>query len=207
MKKIFLSSLLFVMLISMSFENSNSSCPSGYVSQTINFPIPGISPTCTASIEICYHCNPTGISDVIIGTLTVPACADISWFLVDANWNTFEDFIYANINYGSCNPAPCDQGGTSFTVKSHRISCCYVQNQVVGGVHYSSLLIPCDPDGAYCESTYNVCWDGTKYVSTYVSSTPVGTPGCSATKPTLPLYPYTWNDPWSTSCFNNTCGR
>jgi hypothetical protein len=189
MKKIFLSSLLFVMLISMSFENSNAQpCPTGYTESTATFTYSNGSTTCTYIIDFCFQCSPG----------SGPMKVNLNWFstsdatcfnLMMAN---FDDFIVKAKNYILENHTailcggtlPCNQGYKPVYVYTPR--CWQIYNDCS-----QYILRACD-DVYFCKSTYNTCLDYNysppRLVQIKVGgdSEIGGTPPCSAGTPPLP---------------------
>ncbi len=212
MKKLIFSFTLLAILFAFSFEKAEAQpCPSGYSSGTYTHSISG----CNFDIEYCYKCEPTGITDIVLGTITAPAGCDIS--LVLANFSAVKDaVVYYIYTSGSCSIQPC--GTIPPTIFSVKVTA-YICNKVINYVHlefgimthWYSQLIPCDPGGAYCERHYSICVDNNQtpplvYVN-YLSSTPYGSPSCSAGVPTLPPSRKTWNQYWDTGCFTTGCNN
>ncbi|MCX6147107.1 MAG: hypothetical protein NTW25_07625 [Candidatus Kapabacteria bacterium] len=204
MKKIILSALLYVMLISVNCDNLVADCPPNYIQQIILYSIPGTN--CVAKVEVCYQCTPTNSGNVNIGAIEIYDCDDRqnAWGVLNAdNRSALIKYAILHINYGNCTPPPCDQGVKQFVVRSS--ACNYYQNVVVNGVKIVSKLIPCSSDGAYCEKTYNLCWDGTTMLVTLTGSYLIGIPNCSTILPEIGSYPYNWDQNWETYCFTAGC--
>ncbi|MCX6147109.1 MAG: hypothetical protein NTW25_07635 [Candidatus Kapabacteria bacterium] len=209
MKKIFLSALLFVMLISMSYELSYASCPSGYYSGFVYKNISG----CNFKVTYCYKCDPTGVTDIQLDTITIPLGCSLSLALNNLQAIS-EAAVYNIISTGGCTTQPC--GTIPPTVYSIKVStniCNRVVNTVyfngVDSLHLNTLLIPCDPGGAYCERRYAVCVDNNQtppvYYTNYLGSTPYGSPSCTAGVPTLPPSGKSMDEYWDTGCFTTGC--
>ncbi len=209
MKKYILSFVLVVILFAFSFEKGEASCPSGYYAGFFYKNISG----CNFKITYCYKCDPTGITDIKLDTISIPIGCSLSLVLNNLQ-SISEDAVYKIYSTGGCNPSPCGTiPPTIYSVKVTSFICNKVVNTVyfdgVDSLHLNTLLIPCDPGGAYCERHYAVCVDNSQspavYYTNYIDSTPYGSPSCSAGVPTLPPSGKTVNEYWDTGCFTTGC--
>ncbi|MCX6148305.1 MAG: hypothetical protein NTW25_13810 [Candidatus Kapabacteria bacterium] len=112
MKKIFLSALLYVMLISMNYESSNATCLPGW--STYNGAVLNIF-GCDYYIEVCFKCTPTNSKSVKLNGYSKVDQSCISSTTNEAdimneivNRITDANFIYSNLCIGST-PVPCDE--------------------------------------------------------------------------------------------------
>lgn len=209
MKKIFLSTLLFVILFAMSIENSTASCPSGYTSASFTIADYGGISGCNVTVEYCYKCSPSsnGLQITLdrIG-FTSDCFPDIvldSDFLVNVSDFTLQDARF------KCTIQPCPNNSTTNYSEVSRSLCAYLINQPLGGGEHNTWLDFCDEDGATCTRNYRACWQLTPppitFVKNYVNTTYSGSPACSSTPPSIPPSGYTFNDEWPVYCFVIAC--
>ncbi len=182
MKKIFLSVLLFVMLISMNYEKSNATCPSGYTEYSQTVTING----CDFFVRFCFKCpvsSNTGI-EIIINQFSIPNSTCYTYFVNNSQSviESIKNQLISDMAFTGCGSIlPCNQG--SKPVYVYVPICWQTFHFHDSNEDYYELRV-CN-DVVLCKSTYSICYDystspPTK-VTTFVGKTIVGgTPPCDA---------------------------
>ncbi len=207
MKKIFLSALLFVMLFAMSFESSNSSCPSGYTAASFSFNHPSIW-GCTITVDYCYQCAPSsnGVKTILdkisFSTNCFPSLAlNVSFF------NMVSDEVMKNVKT-LCTIGPCPNNSTNYSEVTRAV-CVNLVNQPLGNDEHNTWMEFCNDDGATCTRYYSACWQQTPppptFQATYVSTVTNGSASCNSTVPSIPPTGYNYNQEWPYYCFIIAC--
>lgn len=230
MKKIFLSALLFVILISISVEKAEATCPTGDVLFAFVFhyvvPLSNPETTCDYLVKYCLHCEPTG--NTTTGTLVsiekAPGQEDycMGYALYKSNdiYNPFDFMVKLNgaikseaINH--CYLPPCD-GHTWRTIETRVPVCLKVVNYALPNNQHNMVLEFCVGE-AYCVQYGLCCWDNSKTPAHMVCSNGgkaiIGQINCTIPYPNFSnvdaLLPpgKTWNDNWVNppdDCFYNS---
>jgi hypothetical protein len=172
MKKIILSALLFVMLISISVEKAEATCPTGDVLFAFVFhyvvPLSNPETTCDYLVKYCLHCEPSG--NATTGTLVSieKALGQEDFYMGSALYNSndiynpFDFMVKLNeaikgeaLNH--CYLPPCD--GHTYKPMEVRVPVCLkVVNYALPNNQHNMVLEFC-PGEAYCVQYYNCCWD------------------------------------------------
>ena len=202
MKKIFLSALLFVMLISMSVEKAKAQCLNGGTLYTVTY---HPSSDCSVILEYCMYYDAatnTFVFDLV--SMKIPH-SDISdpcfgYTITSAELNHMKDKIFDN--YFSTHTSgipPCPDNSTKFS--SFRTANCW---QLVNDEANARFVYTrCEGTNYNCIDSFTICFDSVsgKVERTFVSTTPQTGYG---TCPTTPLQPWEATSTLS-SCFSWGC--
>ena len=178
MKKIILSALLFVMLISMNYENSNAQCLPGGTLYTFSYNIGD----CHYVVSYCEYYDPisnTYAIDIVKVTFDwsgFAPCGGISinpTFMNDAKDRAVNDFFLNHTDPMSVSIPPCPSQST-FLLDFKAISCWYASLYTENG-NSKIRIEPCTTSGAiaFCQVKYTICRNMStgKIERTQVSST------------------------------------
>jgi hypothetical protein len=219
MKKIFLSALLFVMLISMSFENSYATCPSGYTEYTTSglYTYSSGMSVFTCHITIVYCCKWDNTLKQVVSEIQSFQGTYGNCISAIPNWPHFLDWLHQTVGAASdisCAPTypPCDDPNINYYENIVSSASCwqYENFQPYTGDDFHLRMKKCEDSGSKCVSTWRVClnynYTPATINRTFISRTLVGTPNCSTTIPTLPEEgSYLWETYWTTYCFVLPC--
>ncbi|MCX6148307.1 MAG: hypothetical protein NTW25_13820 [Candidatus Kapabacteria bacterium] len=234
MKKIFLSALLFVMLISMSVEKAEAQCASGDVlfGFIFHYVVPNSNPekSCDYLIKYCLHCEPSG--NATTGTLVSIEIApgqlnDCMGYALNPSNDPYNPFDFEvklseaikSEALNHCYLPPCD--GHTYKPMEVRVPVCLkVVNYALPNNQHNMVLEFC-PGEAYCVQYYNCCWDNSQtpawFKCAFLGKAIIGQINCTIPYPNpsnldILLPPgKTWNDNWvnpPVECFynsGNTC--
>jgi hypothetical protein len=153
MKKIFLSALLFVMLISMSVEKAEATCPTGFTEYTQTITYGG----CEWTVIFCVKCGITNpYNEVWIQQFSIQyGCYD--YFM--SHSQEVIDAIAANVTVLSadiCGIKPPCGSGIRYTYVY--VATCWQNMHVVNSTENYFVQRFCS-DLEFCKSTYSTCWD------------------------------------------------
>jgi hypothetical protein len=196
MKKIILSALLFVMLISMSLEKAEAQCATGYTLTSVSVPYMG----CTYSVQICFKCSVSSNGfDFNIVSIS-PADSACYRLLLDSLKPFLayaKKFVFENYSHTLCTIPPCNQGLDGYA--EVRTPMCWKMFNNNGVID----LVACS--GAYCRESYSVCFNYTtmRTQRTWISTDLIGTIDCPTTKPPTPVVNGTYSTCWNPA--GNTC--
>jgi len=191
-----------------SREASGQMCPPGTIQSVIHFEYN----SCLFKARFCYECPPTHLdtttAEILDITAKDTACA---YMLLDsatrrAILDSAMSSILIRMVTQLCAPGPCPVMG-HFQVK--RAMCFSWENFVYdlgGGNYLNELYLKACLDGAKCMKTFSSCWDYNftppKLIQTSTNWIPIGGEGkCEPEEPQVPPTGQTFNDNWSTDCF------
>ena len=217
MKKIFLLSVIISLLfLFIESKSQDVTCPPGWSAGTTEGSIinPNTNEQVDFTLHYCWTIDENGQIFVRLrGVVFYDKTKLTGMNLASAElWNLFNELMLREIaNNPSSQIPPCDQN-TTVVISLQKVNCWHLQDldaifsSTFGYVNPNNSylgLTPCNIWGAYCQTTYNVCWD---YTTTPPSLTIV------STIPPLPLQvecpessvPFDPNAPMSTECFS-TC--
>ncbi|MCX6148516.1 MAG: hypothetical protein NTW25_14880 [Candidatus Kapabacteria bacterium] len=159
MKKIILSALLFVMLISMNVDKAEATtCPTGYVLNTQTVFMNG----CSVQVDLCVKCDPTSptndydlkimgfgvLNNCNIGLTTPQILSNLNTICGNPAWLKSRAICSAGI-------PDCDQYGAGLGVNIATIIC-WEKTNVNGNMWYT----PCSTTGdIYCLERFLSCID------------------------------------------------
>jgi hypothetical protein len=166
MKKIILSALLYVMLISVNYEKSYATCPSGYSSTFTTLIING----CEVYVELCKKCEPAShdVALKIFGFTQInPSCTMVPYLTPSEVLTKISDILLtpSKIMYfcTGFEVPPCDPPTAGGEV-SYSIPICWSKINISNSIHFQA----CDTADVNCDALYKWCFDGTSYIKTKI---------------------------------------